>query len=115
MFEVFSRSGNLHGVLIQANKNQLIYAHDKVMLEAGEVQEIPMGISYELVSSDDAQQLIFESAPGMEDGVDTESVLSLLIHREESLLSDTSSEAQLLAIRSMKMALDALKAPFIAA
>lgn len=114
MFEVFSCRGNLHGVLVKSNKNQLIYAHDKVILETGETQQVPLGVSYELVSSDDAQQLIFESAPGMENGVNTESILSVLIHREESLLSDVANESRLLAIRAMKMALDALQTPIIA-
>lgn len=109
MFEVFSRAENIHGVLIQSNKNQLVFAHDKAMLETGEVQIIPAGTSYELVSNEDAQQLIFESAPGKADGVSTESVLSVLIHREEALLSGVENEATLLALRALQMALDAFR------
>lgn len=109
MFDVFSRSGNVHGVLVQSNKNQLVYAHNHVTHETGEVEIIPLGASYELVSGDDIQQVLFESSPGKADGVDTQAVLSMLIHREESLLSDIASEADLLVIRAMKMALDALQ------
>lgn len=109
MFDVLSRSGNLHGVLVRSNKNQLIYANTQVFHETGEVEKIQIGMSYELVSGDEAQQVIFESSPGLSDGVDTQAVLSMLIHREESLLSDTPSESSLLVIRAMQMALDALQ------
>lgn len=115
MFDVFSQSGNVHGVLVRSNKNQLVYAHNHVTHETGEVETIPLGMSYELVSGDDVQQVLFESSPGQADGVDTEAVLSMLIHREKSLLTDLASEADLLVIKALQMALDALQSANLAA
>ena len=115
MFEVFSNRANVHGVLVYSNKNQLVYSHDKTVLENGKVETIKPGLSYELVSNDEPQQLNFETSPGAADGVDTISILGVLVHREESLLSQEYSEAKALVIRSLKMAMDALQSELVAA
>lgn len=114
MFDVFCRNGDVHGVLVCKNKNQLVYVHDKVFLDAGAdnniFENVLPGTSYELVSNDEVQQVNFESAPGLADGTTTEVVLRMLIHREEVLaVEHGSTEAHMLAIRAMKMAIDALQ------
>lgn len=108
MFEVYSRRDNVHGVLVKSCNNQFVYAQDKEILECGKIQHIALGSSYDLVSDGTAQELIFESTPGEGDGVNSKSLLILLIHREEILLSEFATEARSLAIRSLKMALDSL-------
>lgn len=113
-FDVFSRNDDIHGVLVCQCKNQLVYMNDKVVmkndLEANAVKDIPPGTSYELVSNDEIQQINFESAPGLADGTTTESILRMLIHREETMIgNDGLRDIHLLAIRSMQLALDALQ------
>ncbi|MCK4108879.1 hypothetical protein [Acinetobacter radioresistens] len=110
MFDVFSRSDSVHGVLVNKCEKQQIYANTKEIMETGEATEIPLGVSYHLVSNHEAQNLVFETAPGLGNGTDTKTVLEMLIHREVSLSGGTVSEAHALAIRTLQLALDALQA-----
>lgn len=113
MFDVYSTTqdtrGQLVGQLVGRVGDALIYANKQIVGEGEKLISLPSGQSYELIVSEDYPLSIdFETVPGAGDGVTTELVLTMLYHRQTAQFEQNPSEAASLALRAIKMAIDAL-------
>ncbi|WP_336040673.1 hypothetical protein [Acinetobacter calcoaceticus] len=109
MFEVYSQTGNVGGVLISHHGNCLLYSNTHATIEdTHEVIKLPSGQSYELVNEEDIVSINFESALGAGDGFSDELILSMLIHRAQAKVDVNHNEHDSLVLRSLKMAFDCI-------
>ncbi|MGK7251012.1 hypothetical protein ACSNOU_18330 [Acinetobacter oleivorans] len=110
MFDVYSQTGNVGGVLISHHGNNLLYSNTHVTHEdTNEVMKIEKGQSYDLVNDEgDILAINFESALGVGDGFSDEVFLAMLIHRAQAKLAKNHNEQDSLVLRSLKMAFDCM-------
>lgn len=109
MFDVYSQTQTAHGQLVDRAGDALIFSNKHVVCEENEqLIKIPEGQSYEIIVNDDEPlSLNFESSVGAGDGVTTELLLKVLLHREAVLLEKNHTEAGSLALRALQLAIDA--------
>lgn len=110
MFDTYSQHGAITGVLVFQEANTMLYVNTrKTDSEKGTVSNIKSGHSYELVVCDeDPISIDFESEHGAGDGVTDQDLLRMLCHRNEAILKLNYTEERSLALRALKMAVDAL-------